>query len=324
MIWPILALFTGIIILVISADKFVDGAASTANRFGMPPLLIGVLILGFGSSTPEMVVSTISALQGNPGIALGNAVGSNITNIALIIGITALVSPISVQSSVLRKEFPYLIAVTAFSIFLLYDAELSRLDGWSLIVIFLALTAWFIYEGLKYPKDILAEAVEEELKEELSKTRALLYLILGMIFLVISSRLLVWGGVEVARSLGISDVVIGLTIVAIGTSLPELAASIAAVKKKEHDLALGNIIGSNMFNSSIVIGLAGAISSTQIDPYLITRDLPVMGLATIALYLMGSPVVNRPGRINRYEGAALLLGYVGYNCYLLYTTAIGI
>lgn len=324
MIWPILALVTGIIILVISADKFVDGAASTANRLGMPPLLIGVLILGFGSSTPEMVVSTISALQGNPGIALGNAVGSNITNIALIIGITALVSPISVRSSVLRKEFPYLIAVTAFSIFLLYDAELSRLDGWSLIVIFLALTAWFIYAGLKYPKDILAEDVEEELKEELSKTRATLYLILGLIFLVLSSRMLVWGGVEVARSLGISDVVIGLTIVAIGTSLPELAASIAAVKKKEHDLALGNIIGSNMFNSSIVIGLAGTISSTQIDPNLITRDLPVMGLATIALFLMGSPVVNRPGRINRLEGATLLLGYVGYNIYLVYTTAIGI
>lgn len=319
MLWPILALLAGILVLIFSADKFVDGAAYTANRFGMPPLLIGILILGFGSSMPEMVVSSISASHGNPGLALGNALGSNITNIALIVGVTALVCPIAVKSSVLRTEFPYLIVITGITIYLLSDLVLTMVEGLILIAVFGVLSAWSIYEGMKYPADILAGEVETELSEDISSLKASLYLIFGLIFLVIGSRLLVWGGVEIAESLGISDLIIGLTIVAVGTSLPELAASITAVRKGEHDLAVGNIIGSNLFNSTIVIGIAGTIAPSNLDPSLLTRDLPVVALLTIALFLMGSPIRNRAARINRYEGATLLSAYIAYNFYLIYT-----
>lgn len=320
MLWPILALLAGILVLIFSADKFVDGAAYTANRFGMPPLLIGILILGFGSSAPEMVVSSISSYHGNPGLALGNALGSNITNIALIVGITALVSPIAVKSSVLRTEFPYLIVVTGITIYVLSDLSLTLLEGLALIAVFAVLSAWSVYEGLKYPADILATEVQTQLSEEISSLKASLYLIFGLLFLVLGSRLLVWGGVAIAESLGVSDLVIGLTIVAIGTSLPELAASIAAIRKGEDDLALGNIIGSNLFNTTIVIGIAGVIAPSTLDPSLLSRDLPVVAILTVALFLMGSSVRNRDSRINRYEGATLLSAYIAYNWYLIYTT----
>ncbi|MDH5736763.1 MAG: calcium/sodium antiporter [Gammaproteobacteria bacterium] len=319
MIWPVLMLLTGIVILVLSADKFVEGAAATANRFGMPPLLIGIVVLGFGSSTPEMVVSTLAASQDNPGLALGNALGSNITNIALIIGITALVSPIAVKSSVLKTEFPYLLLVTGLATYLLSDADLTRLESLILLGTFVMLAGWSINQGLKHPSDILATEVESELRTEISLLKTNFYLFGGLFFLILGSRMLVWGGVELAERLGVSDLVIGLTIVAIGTSLPELAASISAIRKKEDDLALGNIIGSNLFNTTLVIGIAGSISPFELDKLFITRDLPVVVLLTVALFLAGSPIGKRPGRINRWEGGAMLACYVVYNYWLIYT-----
>ena len=318
---PSLALILGVVTLVISADKFVEGAAALAKRLGLPALLIGMLVIGFGSSMPEMVISALSAYGGNPGLALGNAIGSNISNIALILGLTALISPIAVASSVLRRELPYLAVVTALLAALLYwDGKLSQQDGVILIVIFSAMMVWSIYLGIKTKDDKLAQDVERELAEPLSLGLALTFTILGLVFLVLSSRILVWGGVEIATNLGVSDLIIGLTIVAIGTSLPELAASIAAVKKNEHELALGNVIGSNMFNTTIVVGITGTIAPTAMELGVLSRDMPVMIILTAALFVMGYNYRgNENGRINRFEGGALLFAYVAYNIGLIYS-----
>ncbi len=313
------ALIVGIIFLALSADKFVEGAAVVSRRIGIPPLLVGMLVIGFGSSLPEFVVSVLASREGNTGLALGNAVGSNISNIALILGLTAVLSPIAVKSSVLRRELPVLLLVTvAGAVLLGLDGVLGRDDGTVLIVLFICLMTWSVYAGLKSPEDQLADDVEGSLSADISTLRALLYTIVGLIVLVISSRILVWGGVGLARQLGISDLIIGLTIVAVGTSLPELASSVAAVKRKEHDIALGNIIGSNLFNTSIVIGIAGVISPTTLELSTITRDLPAMVLVTLVLFLFCHPFGQRKPRINRKEGAALLAAYVGYYVFLGY------
>ena len=318
MLLPIAAVIFGIILLVISADKFVDGAASVAKRLGLPPLLIGMLVIGFGSSMPEMVISALSASQGNTGLALGNAFGSNITNIALILGLTAALSPVRVESTVLRRELPLLAAVTLATAALLYnDSILSRLDGGLLIGLFALIMAWSIYAGLKNKDDKLGAEVAHELEQPMAMSRALIYVGLGLTVLVISSRILVWGGVEIAQSLGISDLIIGLTIVAVGTSLPELASSIAAVRKNEHDLALGNIIGSNLFNSSLVVGITASITPAVLEPGLLSRDIPVMVVLTAALFIMGYSFKRQgPGIISRAEGGLLLLGYIAYNFWL--------
>ena len=318
-ILPISALVAGILILIVSADKFVEGAAATARRFGMAPLLIGIVIIGFGSSAPEMVISALSAMNGNPGIAVGNALGSNIANIALILGVTALLSPIAVKSSIVVTELPALALLTAAAgVLLLTDGNLSRFDGIVLIVSFLIIMGWLVYNALQSSDDEIATILETELTETMSLPKAVTMLVLGLVFLVISSRMMVWGGVEVAEALGISDLIIGLTIVAVGTSLPELASSIAAVRKNEHELALGNVIGSNMFNISIVLGIAGTIAPTTLDRDVLTRDFPFMGLLTLILFLV-TYWFRGPGtgRINRFEGGFLLLGYVGYTLVLV-------
>jgi cation:H+ antiporter len=314
-----LAVIFGLALLVWSADRFVDGAAATARHLGMPPLLIGMVIIGFGTSAPEMVVSAIAASQGNPGLALGNAYGSNITNIALILGLTALISPIAVHSSVLRKELPILAAVTAFAVLVLWDGELTRMDAWSFLTVFAALMVWSIREGLRQRSDALAGEVVESLEAHpMPLPRALTGLAVGLVFLIISSRILVWGAVEIAHGLGVSDLIIGLTIVAVGTSLPELASSLIAVRKGEHDLALGNVIGSNLFNTLAVVGIAGAIHPMTVPPEVISRDMMVMGALTLSLFAIGYGF-RGPGRINRLEGLLLLVCFVAYTSYLIST-----
>lgn len=317
------AVIIGLALLVWSADRFVDGAAATARHLGMPPLLIGMVIIGFGTSAPEMVVSAFAALQGNPGIALGNAYGSNITNIGLILGLTALISPIAVHSSVVRKELPILIAVTLLAVALLLTGEITRLDAWIFLGVFAVLMAWSIWQGLRQRSDALSGEVTESLdQEQMALSRALFWLLLGLIVLVLSSRVLVWGAVEIALQLGVSDLIIGLTVVAIGTSLPELASAIAAARKGEHDLALGNIIGSNLFNTLVVVGIAGAIQPMVVPPEVIWRDMLVMGLLTLLLFVV-SYGFRGPGRINRLEGLLLLLCYLGYLGYLISTVIRG-
>nr|WP_320011275.1 calcium/sodium antiporter [uncultured Desulfobulbus sp.] len=317
MVTASLSLLVGLLLLVWSADRFVEGAAATARHLGMPSLLIGMVIVGFGTSAPEMVVSALSASQGNPGIALGNAYGSNITNIALILGLTAVISPIVVHSQVLKKELPLLLVVTGMAGWQLADGEISRLDGWVMLAVFAILMGWAIRQGLQASGDSLGVDVEhEQVGEDMPLGRALVWLLLGLVVLVVSSRILVWGAVEIARSLGVSDLLIGLTIVAIGTSLPELAAAIAATRKGEHDLALGNVMGSNLFNTLAVVGIAGTIHPMKVGPEVFSRDLMVMASLTLTLCVFGYGW-HDPGRINRWEGAFLLLVYVGYTGYLI-------
>lgn len=317
---PLLMIALGLLILIWSADLFVEGAAAIARHLGMSPLLIGMVVVGFGTSAPELSVSALSALQGNPGIALGNGYGSNITNIALILGVTALISPIAVHSQILKKELPILLLVTLFVFAQLHDGEFSRLDGAVELTVFLGVMAWMTVQGMKQHR---ADSFEQEIEAELeahamSAFQAWIWLIAGLILLVVSSRMLVWGAVSIATDLGVSDLIIGLTVVAIGTSLPELASSVAAARKGEHELAVGNIIGSNLFNTLAVVGVAGVIQPMSIPADIINRDWPLMTLLTLALFAMGYDR-NGNGTINRWEGCILLATYSGYTLYLIST-----
>ncbi|GAB3273392.1 calcium/sodium antiporter [Parahaliea aestuarii] len=313
------AVIFGLVLLVWSADRFVEGAASTARHFGMPSLLIGMVVVGFGTSAPEMVVSALASSQGNPGIALGNAYGSNITNIALILGVTALISPIVVHSQVLRRELPILVVVTALAAWQLWDGAITRLDAIVLLGVFAGLMAWTIWQGLRKSTDALGSEMEQELGvRAMPVNRALLWLVAGLALLIVSSRILVWGAVEIAHGFGVSDLIIGLTIVAVGTSLPELASSIIAARKGEHDIALGNILGSNLFNTLAVVGIAGAIHPLAVAPEVFTRDILVMAALTLSLFVLGYGF-RGPGRINRIDGAVLLACYLGYTTYLIST-----
>ena len=314
MILPILALIGGLAVLAWSADVMVDGASATARYLGLPSLLIGMLIVGFGTSAPELVVSAIASVQGNPGLALGNAYGSNIANIALILGTAALISPILVHSKVLKRELPVLTGVTALALFQIVDGQVSRTDASILILIFTGLMVWSIWEGYAQRHDTFGdEFAIDSLRMDLRP--ALLRLIGGILFLVLSSRILVWGAVEIAEILRISDTVIGLTVVAIGTSLPELASSVAAVRKHEHDLALGNVIGSNLFNTLAVVGLAGVVRPIPVEMDVLYRDGLLMAALTLSIFGIGFGFRGE-GRITRLEGAILLLIYglyLGYH-----------
>ena len=314
----ICALVVGLALLVWSADRFVEGAAAAARHFNVPSLLIGMVIVGFGTSAPEMVVSAIASWQGNPGIALGNAYGSNITNIALILGLTAVISPIVVHSRVLHKELPVLLAVTGFALFLMSDNELSRLDGWLHILVFSVLIGWSILQGLRVRRDALGEEIEAELIEHhMPLGRAFIWLTVGLVLLIASSRLLVWGAVNIAHFFGVSDLIIGLTVIAVGTSLPELASSIIAIRKNEHDIALGNVIGSNLFNTLAVIGIAGTIHPLAVEAAIFKRDMMVMALMTVCLFLFCYGFGGAQGRISRLEGLLLLAAYIGYTTCLI-------
>ena len=317
MLMPIAAIIVGLVILVWSADRFVDGASATARYAGMPPLLIGMVIVGFGTSAPEIVVSVIAAIQGNPGLALGNAYGSNIANIGLILGITALISPIMVRSQVLRKELPVLLLITLLSLALVWNGMLSRFDAIILLVVFVLFMGWSIKQGMKQPSDGMANDQQDAIEDNaMSAKTALFWLVLGLVLLVASSRLLVWGAVDIAQAFGVSDLIIGLTIVAIGTSLPELASSIVAIRKNQHDLAIGNVIGSNLFNTLAVVGLAGVISPMSVASEVLSRDFMVMIGLTLLLFVLGYGFKGRAGRISRYSGALLVIIYLCYTGWL--------
>lgn len=321
-----LALIVGLALLVWSADRFVEGASAVAAALGMPPLLIGMVIIGFGTSAPEMVVSAQAALQGNPGIALGNAYGSNITNIALILGVTAILCPIAVPRGVLGRELPLLLGATALAAFQLRDGWLSRLDAAVLLAVFALFMAWTVSRGLRDRRgDAGAQgAPSPEIPcEKKPLGRSIVWTILGLGLLIMSSRLLVFGAVELASFFGVSDLVIGLTIVAIGTSLPELASSVIAARKGKNDLALGNILGSNVFNTLAVVGIAGVLRPTHVEPGILERDLAFVGGLTLALCVMGLGLGGRPGRINRIEGGILVASYAAYLAHLLLRVTSG-
>lgn len=321
MLLAIVAVIVGLAVLVWSADKFVDGAVGVAEFCGMSTLLIGMVVVGFGTSAPELTVSAISASQGNPELALGNAYGSNIANIALILGATALISPILMQRSVLRGDLPILLAVSVLSIILVWDGSVARWNGILLLAVFTAAIAYSIHRELKKAQLEKSESPSDNADtaepKKVSLGKSIFWLVLGLVLLVVSSRALVWGAVEIARALGVSDLLIGLTIVAIGTSLPELASSIAAARKGENDLALGNIIGSNLFNTLAVVGLAAIVSPMDaIEKAVAYRDMPLMIALIVALIVLGFRRKG-DGRLNRIAGAILLAVYVGYLALLI-------
>jgi len=318
MMLAMLAILGGFILLVWSADRFVDGAAATARFAGMPSLLIGMVVVGFGTSAPEMVVSAIAALDENPNLAIGNVIGSNIVNTGLIIGITALVAPILVHSTIIRKELPLLILISLLLGGLLWNGSLERYEALMLLTGFFALIGWSIFSALKSKRDTLEVEINQELStNQMTIKTAIFWLLLGLLLLIISSRVLVWGAVEIAHSLGVSDLIIGLTIVALGTSLPELAASVIAARKGEHDIAIGNVVGSNMFNILAVAGIAAVISPMPSLPSeLLSRDWLVMMALTILLFVMAYGFRGQ-GSISRFKGFLLLLAFTAYNTWLV-------
>ena len=319
MIIPILAILVGLALLVWSADKFVGGAAITARHFGMAPLLIGMVIVGFGTSAPELVVSAMAAIDGNPGIALGNAFGSNIGNITLILGVTALMGAIVVQSQILKKEVPLLIGITLLSLALIFDGELTRSDSIAMLVLFGVLISWTIWTGTRSKNDALSDEVVEEYSVDEPLKKSVFWLVTGLVLLIVSSRVLVWGAEEIARALGVNDLIVGLTIVALGTSLPELATSIIAARKGEHDIALGNVLGSNLFNTLAVVGLAGVIAPMQVPSEAFWRDGLIMLGVTLLLWMFCFAPRGKLGQIQRWKGALFVAIFIGYTGYLIST-----
>lgn len=318
MLLSVAAIIIGLALLVWSADRFVFGASATAADLGVSPLLIGLVIIGFATSSPEMLVATFAAWQGNPGLGIGNAVGSNIANIALILGAAALVRPLICASGTLGRELHLLLIATALGVVLMLDENLSPLDGMLLIGALLAAMGYLARQALRQrdPDDPLTAELGEQIPTGVPLRRALFWVGLGFVLLLVSSRLLVWGGVNIASALGVSDLIIGLTIVAVGTSLPELAAAITSALKQEHDLVLGNVIGSNIFNTLAVLGLPALIHPGPIPGEVLTRDLPVM----VALTLLLIPVLvkrrGRHGHIGRIEGALLVSCFIAYEGWL--------
>ncbi len=314
----IIFVIVGLVLLIWSADRFIYGASSVARNSGLSPMIIGLTIVAMGSSAPEMLVSATAAAQGRLDTSVGNALGSNITNILLVIGLVALLKPIMVASLTIKREFPMLILFTLLGYYVLSDHNLTRTEGILLLVCFVGFIALLVFWGkTAAPDDPLIAELEAEIPEATSNLQAAFWIIAGLVLLLASSQLLVHGAVTIAEYAGLSELVIGLTIIAIGTSLPELAASIIGVLKGEDDLALGNIIGSNIFNILAVLGLGAVIGPATLDINAGTRDSYVMIAATIAMLLM-SIKVGRQQRINRFEGALLLCGFIGYQ-YLLFS-----
>ena len=322
LIAAIIAVIFGLVVLVWSADRFVLGAAAVARMLGMSPLLIGMVVIGFGTSAPELAVSSIAALQGTPDLAVGNVYGSNLANIGLILGITAVISPIMVHSRVLQNELPLLIFVSVFAAWLMADSVVTRLDALLMLGVFLGVMGWSIWQAKSTKKDdddLFRDEVSNELEAHpVSKRMAWVWLVIGLLFLVASSRLLVWGAVHIAQGLGVSDLVIGLTVVAVGTSLPELASAIIAARRNEHDLALGNVLGSNLFNTLAVVGVAGVIHPMTLSPEVFSRDILLTLVLTASLVLICYSFRGRQmGRISRLEGGALIGFYLAYTVDLL-------
>ena len=322
----VIAVLIGLAILVWSADIFIDGATTLANGLGVPSFLIGVVILGLGTSAPEMVVSVLAALEGSPELALGNAYGSNIMNIALVLGTTALISPIIIHKSIVKRDLPLLLVITLLAAWQLRDGQLSQSDG---IILLLGLAAVLIFQivmnlrsSRQEDKKIASknnEHSENKDRQSAGIFRGLASLIIGMSILILSSRAIVWGAVELATFWGLSELIIGLTVVAVGTSLPELVASLSAARKGEHDMALGNIIGSNIFNTLGVVGLAALIAPISADPIILSRDVLVMGLLTLLLVVLCVFAYIKKRSFGRTSGAILLLFFIGYSILLTQT-----
>jgi len=315
MILDYLGILSGLILLVFGADRFVTGAANIARGLGMPPLLIGLTIVSIATSTPEILVGSVAALDGKIEIAIGNAIGSNIANIGMVLGLSVLILPVKIASKALQQEYLLMFLSAFIAILLMLDLELSRMDATILLITLAGFIYWILRIAQRTPMtDPLTGEFEQELAQIMSLKKSVVFFLVGLILMLAGAELLVRCSVVVARSFGISDLVIGLTIIAVGTSLPELAASLMSVVKKEADFAVGNVIGSNMFNMLAVIGVPVLIHPSVIGNEALLRDFPVMIVMTL---LMGWMVFMRgPGRFDRIEGGVLLLCFIFYQYWL--------
>ncbi|WP_077755079.1 calcium/sodium antiporter [Shewanella psychrophila] len=316
MLFNIFMLIAGLGVLVWSADKFVYGAAAFARNLGLPPMLIGLTIVAMGSSAPEMFVAATASMEGMTDTAIGNVLGSNIANITLILGITALLGVISVRSQTLMREIPLMLAATAIAGYFLHDGLLTRMEGVMLMGLFFILMGYLIWHGLTNKKlDTLEAEADEEIPTGVPTHKAVLWLVVGIILLPLSADWMVQGAVGIAKAYHLSDLVIGLTIIAIGTSLPELAACVAGVLKKEDDLAIGNIVGSNLFNILAVLALPGLIAPGEVDAAASTRDF-YMVMATSSALAILILLSGRARALKPWHGGVLLLTFISYQLVL--------
>ncbi|WP_088330528.1 calcium/sodium antiporter [Lacimicrobium sp. SS2-24] len=308
-----LAIFiAGLIVLSWSADRFVAGASGLAANLGVQPLLIGMTIMAMGSSAPEILIAISASVNDSNNLAIGNAIGSNIANIGLVLGVTALLRPLQVTSASLKREMPMVMAVSVFAALLLADSYLSVTEGYLLLVTFVATLGALVWLSARATRsDPLVQELTADIQQQHSKLFNLFWLITGMILLPVSAHFMVEAATAIARFYAISDLVIGLTIVAIGTSLPELAACVASVVKKEQDLALGNILGSNIFNILAVLAVPALLAPGGVDELVIQRDVPVM-LVFTALVIFFSFAIRGKQRIENWQGGLLLAGFVAF------------
>jgi len=306
---PITLILAGFLLLIWSADILVDNASVLAGRLGISTFIVGVVIIGFGTSAPEMFVSAMAALDNKGNLALGNALGSNITNIGLVLGSAALITTLTVTKSTAVKDIPIIIITGLLAVFLVRDGLLSHLDGYILIAV---LVAYLVWSALTDKNNNSAEEIPEDDQQKPTLFYSALTLV-SIIVLMLASKMLVSGSVSIAKLIGVSELIIGLTIVAIGTSLPELAAALAAARKGAHDMIIGNIVGSNIFNTLGVLGIMGVIRQSNIDTSAIGRDFPIMFAFTIVMLLFA--LTKRS--YGRFAGSIMLFGYLSYVCYLV-------
>lgn len=316
-----LAILAGFALLIWSADRFVDGASAIAKYFGVSTLIVGMIVIGFGTSAPEMLVSGVAAYNGNPGLGIGNAIGSNIANMGLVLGITAMVKTLPVQSRLLQREIPILLAAEVAAYSFLYSGSFSRWDGVALLFGLGLVLVWMVYSAKYEPQpETLISDIQQEIEEEDEDSPSMIWAFIGLAVLLASSNLLVWGATNIATELGVSDLVIGLTIVAIGTSLPELAATLMSALKNETDLAIGNIVGSNIFNTLGVLAIPALLAPGFVSEDVLNRDMPIMILMTIGLLLIAIGCLQKKV-LTWWKGAILFASFVGYNA-LLYRMSV--
>lgn len=317
MLGNLVEVIAGLVLLIWGADRFVHGAAASARNMGIAPLLIGLTVVAFATSAPEILVSVVASLRGQPGLAIGNAIGSNIVNIGLVLGFVALIKPIQLRSATLRREMPALLAVTLLTVSLFLDSFLSFIDGIVMLTGLVIVMMWLTRLGMRSaPSDPINQEYEAEIPKNVTTRIAIIWLLVGIATLLVGAHLLVDGSIEIARILGVSEVVIGILLVAFGTSLPELAVSLVSALKGEYGLAIGNIVGSNIFNLLAVIGVAATIAPSSLAPSVLSLHIFVMVAFTLVLFAMTYDYDGK-SELSRIEGIALLLAFIAYDTYVV-------
>jgi len=317
MLGNLVEVIAGLVLLIWGADRFVHGAAATARNMGIAPLLIGLTVVAFATSAPEILVSVVASLRGEPGLAIGNAIGSNIVNIGLVLGCVSLIRPIQLRSATLRREMPALLAVTLLTVSLFLDSYLSFIDGIVMLTGLVIVMIWLTRLGMRSaPSDPINQEYDDEIPKDVVTRIAIVWLLVGIATLLVGAHLLVDGSIEIARILGVSEVVIGILLVAFGTSLPELAVSLVSAMKGEYGLAIGNIVGSNIFNLLAVIGVAATVAPSSLEPSVLSLHIFVMVAFTLVLFAMTYDYDGK-SELSRIEGIALLLAFIAYDTYVV-------